>query len=170
MAAQPEIRALEESIDPYLEQSRDAGDPASVRAFFARAALPAVRHVGFRATTTDGVSRHAFVYPMRPDCGAEAAQLLAAHDKALVAGPGRLLAGSTMYVHGDIVVRVIDLQGSWQHVPEQAAGFSPGRTARELSRLLDLAASDDLLSRAGIERFLAQCSMDLVTDRRAQDA
>jgi len=40
VAAQPEVRAVEEAINPYLEEARDFSDPTSVRAFFARAALP----------------------------------------------------------------------------------------------------------------------------------
>ena len=170
VAAQPEVRAVEEAINPYLEQSRDLSDPSSARAFFARAALPAVRHVGTPAAGTDGATRHAFVYPVRPGCGTAVAQLLAEQDEAAVADPGHILVGSTMFLRDDILVRMVDLRGSSQKAVEQAAGFAPGRTAEELSRQLEPDADTDLQSRPGIERFLARCSMNPVTDRQAQDA
>lgn len=170
VAAQPEVRAVEEAVNPYLEESRDLGNPASARGFFARAALPAVEHVASAAAGIGGASRHGFIYLVRPGCGAAAARLLAAHDEAAVSAPGHLLAGSTMYLRDDILVRVIDVHGSYNQAPEQAAGFTPGRTAQELSALLELDADTDMQSRPGIERFLAACSMDPVTDRQAQEA
>ncbi len=45
VARQPEVRAVEEAINPYLEQDRDLRDPDSARVFFTRAALPSVHHV-----------------------------------------------------------------------------------------------------------------------------
>jgi len=170
VAAQPEVRAVEEAINPYLEEARDLSDPASARAFFARAALPAVRHVGAPADAAQGLTRHAFLYPVRPGRGTAVAQLLAEHDETTVADPGNLLAASTMFLRDDILVRMVDLRGPFQQAPGQAAGFAPGLMAKELARQLDLDADTDLQSRPGIERFLAGCSMDPVTDRQAQDA
>lgn len=170
VVAQPEVRAVEEAIGPYLEEPRDLGNSSSARAFFARAAMPAVQCVGAADTEAGGAARYAFRYPVRPGSGAAAAQLMAEQDRAAVADPGRMLAGSTMFVRDDVLVRMVDLRGSHQDAPEQAAGFAPGRTAQELSRHLDVDVGTDLQTRSGIERFLARCSMTPVTDRQAQDA
>ena len=170
VASQPEVRAVEEAINPYLEESRDLGDPASARAFFARAALPAVEHVDAPGERGAAVTRHAFVYPVRPGCGAAAVRLLAEQDKAAAADSRHLLAESTMFLRDDTLVRMVDVRGSYQDALEEAAGFMPGRMAEELSEQLDLDADTDLQSRTGIERFLTRCCMDPVTDRKAQDA
>ncbi|MEK8173143.1 SchA/CurD-like domain-containing protein [Streptomyces sp. M19] len=80
VARQPEVRAVEEAINPYLEVARDLDDPESAREFFQRAALPAVHHLGAaadraeagRAAGSDGAgpatTRHALIYR----CGAAA--------------------------------------------------------------------------------------------------
>jgi hypothetical protein len=171
VAAQPEVREVEEAINPYLEEARDLGDPASARAFFAKAALPAVQHSGSSSARTAGVTtRHAFLYPVKPGCGAAVAQLLAEHDREAVADPAQPLAASTMFLRDDVLVRMVDTAGSYQQSPESAAGFAPGRGAQELSRQLDLEAGTDLQSASGIESFLAGCCLDPVTDRQAQDA
>lgn len=171
VASQPEIRAVEAAINPYLEEARDLGDPASARGFFARAALPAVQHVGTPAASGGDAVRHAFVYPVRPGCGAALARMLAEHDEAAVADPAHALLGSTMFLRDDILVRMVDLHDTTYHeAVEQAAGFAPGPMAEEISRQLDLDADTDLRSLPGMERFLDRCAMDPVTDRRAQDA
>lgn len=170
VASQPEIRAVEEAINPYLEEARDLGDPSSARAFFARAALPAVQHVGTPEAAADAAVRHAFLYPVRPGCGAAVARMLAESDEAAAVDPGRLMAGSTMFLRDDTLVRLVDLHGPYQEAIAQAAGFAPGGAAEELAQQLDLEAGTDLQSLPGIERFLDHCRMDPVTDRRAQDA
>nr|WP_157436761.1 SchA/CurD-like domain-containing protein [Actinospica robiniae] len=170
VAVQPEIRAVEQAINPYLEEARDLDDPSSARAFFARAALPAVQHVGKSADGVDGAVRHAYLYPVRPGCGAEVARLLAEHDEAAVADPGRALIGTTMFLRDDTLVRLVDLNCAQHEAVESAAGFGLGAAAEELSRQLDPEAGTDLRSLPGIERFLEGCRMDPVTDRRAQDA
>jgi hypothetical protein len=97
-------------------------------------------------------------------------RLLAEHDRAALAAPGSPLAAATLFQREDTLVRMVDLSVPCQDAPEAAAGTTPGPAAQELARLLDLDADTDLGSRAGIERLLAHCSMDPVTDRRAQDA
>lgn len=42
VARQPGVRAVEEALNPYLEQDRDLGDPQSARRFFTRAAMPEI--------------------------------------------------------------------------------------------------------------------------------
>lgn len=171
VASQPEVRAVEEAINPYLQEARDLGDPTSARAFFARAALPAVQHVGTPAAGGSDAVRHAFLYPVRPGCGAALARLLAEHDAAAVADPAHALVGATMFLRDDTLVRMVDLHdATYREALEQAAGFAPGSMAEEISRQLDLEAGTDVRSLPAIERFLTGCCMDPVTDRRAQDA
>jgi hypothetical protein len=108
VAAQPEVRAVEEAINPYLEEDRDLTDSSSARAFFARAALPAIDHVGEQ--DTDGpLTRHAFLYPVRAGHGADAARLLATLDAAAAKDSAHPLVAATVFVRDDTLVRVIDL-------------------------------------------------------------
>src|SRR6185437_9261618 len=115
--------------------------------------------------------RHAFLYPVRPGCGAALARLLAEHDAAAVADPAHALVGATRFLRDDTLVRMVDLHdATYREALEQAAGFAPGSMAEEISRQLDLEAGTDVRSLPAIERFLTGCCMDPVTDRRAQDA
>jgi heme-degrading monooxygenase HmoA len=164
VAAQPEVRAVEEAINPYLEEARDFGDPASVRAFFARAALPAVHHVQAMSVAADKVTRRGFLYPVRPGCGARAMRLLRDVDRAAVASPYQPLAASTLFLRDDLLVRVVDLRVAGRDSPaDPAMGVVPD----ELSLLLDPGQGWDLTTGDGIRNFLAGCAMDLVTDRGA---
>ncbi|WP_441245102.1 SchA/CurD-like domain-containing protein [Kitasatospora sp. McL0602] len=168
VAMQPEVRAVEEAINPYLEQDRDLGDPESARAFFMHAALPAVHHVA-----ADGepgaVTRYALLYPVRPGCGAAVAGLLARQDRLAVEEGNPALAAATVFQREDTVVRVVDLTAAPESVPALALGVVGPRATAVLARLVEL-DGHDLRSGAGTARFAAECSMALVTDRRAKDA
>ncbi|MFJ2954116.1 SchA/CurD-like domain-containing protein [Streptomyces sp. NPDC087270] len=114
VAAQPEVRAVEEAINPYLEEDRDLTAAASARAFFARAALPAVGHETDPAPALgagEPLTRQAFLYPVRPGRGADAARLLGTLDAAAATDPTHPLAASTVFQRDDTVVRVIDVRG-----------------------------------------------------------
>lgn len=172
VAAQPEVRAVEEAINPYLEEARDLSDGSSARAFFARAALPAVEHVmgGTEPGPDDDVTRRAFFYPVRPGCGETAARLLAELDAAAAADPGQRLVGSTVFHRDDVLVRVVDLREPQRRSPAGAAdGAVTSGAAGELSRLLDLGEHHDP-STAADEFSYGVRAMDLITDRRAQVA
>lgn len=161
VAAQPEVRAVEEAINPYLEEARDFGDPTSVRAFFARAALPAVHHVRAMAPT-GRVIRRGFLYPVRSGCGASAMRLFRDEDEAAVADASHPLAASTLFMRDDLLVRVADLRGTGRDkLTDPAMGTQPG----ELSLLLDPGQDWDLTTGDGLRNFLASCAMDLITDR-----
>jgi heme-degrading monooxygenase HmoA len=164
VAAQPEVRAVEEAINPYLEESRDFSDPVSVRAFFARAALPAVHHVQAMAGPADEVIRRGFLYPVRPGCGAAAMRLFCDEDRAAAADPNQPLAASTLFMRDDLLVRMVDLRGTGRDkLADPAMGAEPG----ELSLLLDPGRDRDLTTRDGLRNFLASCAMELITDRTA---
>jgi heme-degrading monooxygenase HmoA len=163
VAAQPEVRAVEEAINPYLEQARDFSSPTSVRAFFARAGLPAVHHVQGRAGPAGEASRWGFLYPVRPGCGAAAMRLFAELDQAAAGGPDQPLVGSTLFMRDDLLVRVVDVRGpAREKWADPALGADPG----ELSLLLDPGQDGDLTTKDG---FLAGCAMELITDRLARD-
>src|SRR5882757_6692738 len=111
VAAQPEVRAVEEAINAYLEEPRDFSDPVSVRTFFARAALPAVHHVQAMSWPTGRVTRRGFLYPVRPGRGAAATRLFHDLDGAAAADPSEPLAASTLFMRDDLLVRLVDLRG-----------------------------------------------------------
>ncbi|MFJ9737686.1 SchA/CurD-like domain-containing protein [Streptomyces sp. NPDC101166] len=172
VARQPEVRAVEEAINPYLEQDRDLDDPESARVFFTRAALPAVHHV-----TTDqepaGAVRHALYYPAREGDGMRLAELLAQRDEAAADDPRSPVLRSTIFQRDDVVVRLVDVQEGLDADAGTVLGLTdPARTA-ELTDLLDVAAlgADASALRAGsADRLLALARMELVTDRRSPDA
>jgi hypothetical protein len=169
VAQQPQVRAVEEAINPYLEEERDLGDPEAARAFFARASLPAV-HEAVAEREPDGpVRRYALSYPVRGGSGAAAARVLARSDELAVARPDSPLARSTVFQRDDIVVRVIDLTVP----PEQDLALTTGTTdhdlAAELGRLVELPARADLASAPGRKELFARCAMRQITDRHSQE-
>lgn len=172
VSRQPEVRAVEEAINPYLEQDRDLNDPESARVFFTRAALPAVHHV--TADRQDPqAERYALHYPARPDRGMKLAELLARQDEEAADDPRSPVLRSTIFQRDDVVVRLIDVRGGLEAAdPVQALGLAdPGQVA-ELTTLLDDAAEAGAsASKDGrLARFLELARMDLVTDRRSPDA
>ncbi|WNE99604.1 SchA/CurD-like domain-containing protein [Streptomyces luomodiensis] len=179
VARQPEIRAVEEAINPYLEEDRNLDDPASAREFFARASLPVVHHMTAAGPRpTEDVHRHALLYPVKAGCGPAVASLLARQDELAVnrevaaEQSARTLLSSTIFQRDDIVVRLVDLNVPLDRNPAMAAGVSGRRAAAVLGRLLDLGAEGaaiDLSVDDGLRRFLADCDMTPVTDRRAAD-
>ncbi|WP_055549143.1 SchA/CurD-like domain-containing protein [Streptomyces sp. NBRC 110028] len=174
VARQPEVRAVEEAINPYLEEARDLDDPDSAREFFMRAALPAVHHQaatnGHASEPAGALRRHALLYPVKEGCGTAVAQLLARQDElALAGGAGTPLVSSTIFQHEDIVVRLVDLRARLDRDPALAAGVGGKRAAAMMGRLIDHGADRDLFHEDGLRRFLADCDMEPVTDRRSAD-
>ncbi|WP_330458533.1 antibiotic biosynthesis monooxygenase [Streptomyces sp. NBC_00820] len=147
VAQQPEVRAVEEAINPYLEQDRDLDDQESARMFFTRAALPAVHHVS--ASERPEETRLALFYPARQDQGMRLAELLASCDQAASEDPSSEVLRSTVFQRDDVVVRLVDVRGKdVEALPRDA------RAAAEAKKLLAGAAA----------------RMDLVTDRRSPEA
>ncbi|MFJ4007031.1 SchA/CurD-like domain-containing protein [Streptomyces sp. NPDC090023] len=147
VARQPEVRAVEEAINPYLEQDRDLDDQESARMFFTRAALPAVHHV-VADEQAEG-NRLALFYPARSGQGMRLAELISQHDQVAADDPASTVLRSTVFQRDDVVVRLVDVRGKdVEALPEDA------RAAAEVRGLLH----------GEVAR------MDLVTDRRASDA
>ncbi|MFF9049114.1 SchA/CurD-like domain-containing protein [Streptomyces parvulus] len=176
VAEQPEVRAAEEALNPYLEQDRDLGDPESARVFYTRAALPAVHHVT-AGERDPAAQRHALSYPARSGQGMRLAQLLAERDEAAADDAHSPVLSSTIFQRDDIVVRLIDVRGDLgAGDPAATLGLPDPARVTELTTLLDgPAGSDAGPARPGDEasellRALEDARMVPVTDRRAPDA
>ncbi|GAB2730764.1 SchA/CurD-like domain-containing protein [Streptomyces bullii] len=164
VARQPQVRAVEEALNPHLEQHRDLDDPESARAFFTRAALPAVHHMAAGEEGAEG-ERHALYYPARPGSGLRLAELLAQQDEAAADDPHAPVVRSTIFQRGDVVVRLIDVRGALDADPARALGLADAGQVAELTTLLD----GDGSAGGDLRRLLALARMDLVTDRLAPE-
>jgi hypothetical protein len=183
VARQPEVRAVEEAINPHLEEDRDLDDPEAARDFFMRAALPVVHHLTADPSRPPNLQRHMLLYPVKEGCGPAVASLLARQDDlavtkakaAMEAGGGKgqhTIVSSTVFQRDDIVVRMVDMDVPLDRDLAVAAGVGGPRAAAMLGRLLDAGAGGkkvDLSSEAGLRRFLTDCDMEPVTDRRSAD-
>ncbi|MFE5817032.1 SchA/CurD-like domain-containing protein [Streptomyces sp. NPDC056479] len=170
VSRQPEVRAVEEAINPYLEQDRDLADPESARTFFIRAAMPPVHHVARGGPEPSDIRRHALYYPAKEGCGMALARYLARQDEAAAADPASPVHRSTVFQREDIVVRLIDVQGDPETDPVMALGIHGPRKAAVLARLLDgiaLGVTGRLTGERDANRLLAHTDMALITDRRA---
>ncbi|MER7670011.1 SchA/CurD-like domain-containing protein [Kitasatospora sp. NPDC096128] len=169
VAMQPEVRAVEEELNPYLEEARQLGDPQSARAFFAKAALPA-RHQAIASSAASGrLHRHAVLYPVRPGRGPAVAELLFDHDNLATADPTGPVAAATVFQREDTVVRLVDLRVPAEAEPAAALGVAGDQEAAELAGLLDLGPAGDLRTVAGLNAFLAARAMSPVTDRSSRN-
>ncbi|WP_030204402.1 SchA/CurD-like domain-containing protein [Streptomyces sp. NRRL S-87] len=179
VARQPEVRAVEEAINPYLEQDRDLDDPGSARVFFTRAALPALHHVAAGQTAgAEGagapVRRYALHYPARPEHGMRLAELLAWQDVAAAEDPGSPVLRSTIFQRDETVVRMIDVRGELEAAdPVVCLGLPDPVRAAELTTLFDTDPAGPVdparLGPADLARFLDTARMRLITDRRSPD-
>ncbi|MCI3242734.1 MULTISPECIES: SchA/CurD-like domain-containing protein [Streptomyces] len=167
VSRQPEVRAVEEAINPYLEQDRDLNDPESARVFFTRAALPAVHHV--TAERQEGqAERYALSYPARPGRGMRLAELLARQDEAAADDPRSPVVRSTIFQRDDVVVRLVEVSGGLDAAdPALILGLADPAQAAELTEFpAEASAPRD----AELARFVKLARMDLVTDRRSPEA
>ncbi|MDN3268104.1 SchA/CurD-like domain-containing protein [Streptomyces sp. MA15] len=173
VASQPEVQAVEEAINPHLEQDRDLTDSDSARIFFTRAALPAMQHVTAGRPEPAGLQRHMLYYPAVTDRGLELARFLAHQDEAAASDPDSPVYASTVFQRDDVVVRMIDFTGELDLDPAAALGVKGPGKAAELERLLDGAAigvEGSLDSERTLHRLLAHADMLPVTDRISADS
>ncbi|RST01107.1 TcmI family type II polyketide cyclase [Streptomyces sp. WAC07149] len=159
VSEQPEVRAVEHAINPYLEQDRDLSDPESARMFFMRAGLPAVHHVSPHGPRPDEVTRHALFYPAKPGRGPLVARFLARQDETAAGVPTSPVLSSTVFQRDDVVVRLLDVKGPADGRFAAGFGIEGPRKAAVLNRLLAGAP--------GPGPAAAPHPMDLITDRRA---
>lgn len=171
IARQPEVRAVEEAISPYLEQDRNLDDPDSARVFFTRAALPAVHHVSAGEERQD-TTRHAMYYPARAGQGLRLAELLSRQDERAADDPRSPVLRSTVFQRDDTVVRLIDVRGKDTDAAQMLGLTDRARTA-ELTALLDadaLGVDASALRDGAADRLLTLARMELVTERHSPDA
>ncbi|MFF1639746.1 SchA/CurD-like domain-containing protein [Streptomyces sp. NPDC058246] len=173
VARQPEVRAVEEAINPYLEQDRDLSDPDSARVFFTRAALPSVHHVVAGRKEPADLRRHALYYPAKRGSGMELARLLAHQDEAAADDPKNPVYRSTVFQRDDIVVRLIDITGELDSDALASLGLKGPKKAAAMELLLDGAAigvEGSLETERNINRLLSHADMMPVTDRSSADS
>lgn len=174
LAAQPAIRATEEALNPLLAEPRDLSNPGAAAAFFQRAMMRQIVH---EVTDPDllapsagaATRRMALTYPLRPGTGDTAAGLLSGGRRvAARAGERSVLASTSVFQQGDLLVRVVEYVGE----PEDArAGFAEAiadsPTTVQLTQLFE--PGWDLHTESGFLRFLTERQLRLVTDRRAEE-
>ncbi|MBB4899663.1 heme-degrading monooxygenase HmoA [Streptomyces griseostramineus] len=173
VATQPEVRVVEDAINPYLEQDRDLSEPDSARVFFTRAALPAMQHVTAGRPEPAHLRRHMLYYPAVAGRGLELARFLAHQDEAAANDPDSPVYASTVFQREDVVTRLIDVTGELDLDPAAALGVKGPGKAAELQRLLDGAAigvEGSLDSERNLNRLLAHADMMPVTDRSSADS
>jgi quinol monooxygenase YgiN len=169
VARQPEVRAVEEAVNPYLELDRDLGDAQSARTFFTRAALPMVHHVTVPGHDLSGTTRHGLCYEAHQGRGLALAQFLAGQDQAAADDPSCPVVRSTIFQRDDTVVRVIDVNGDLRARPDAALGLVEGpRKAAVLGRLLR--DGDVPTTEKDVSLLLDRCLMSPVTDRSAPES
>ncbi|AXL90951.1 TcmI family type II polyketide cyclase [Streptomyces sp. CB09001] len=169
VARQPGVRAVEEALNPYLEQDRDLGDPQSARRFFTRAAMPAVHHTTYPDRAGARPERLALLYPVRDGAGPELARLLARQDASAARNPDGPVLAATVFHRDDLVVRLVDVDGDPEDAPAEVLGLH-GRGAADAERLLDAAAvgvDGSPAEAATLSRLLRRIRMTPLTDRRS---
>ncbi|MDG9721801.1 SchA/CurD-like domain-containing protein [Streptomyces sp. DH41] len=185
VARQPGVQAVEEALNPYLEQERDLRDPRSARRFFTRAAMPAVHHMTSRGRAGARDARLALLYPARAGAGLELARLLAGQDAAAVHAPDNPVRSATVFHRDDLVVRLVDVDGDPEDAPAYVLGLHGATDATGTAgtagiagiavaeRLLDTAAvgvDGPLTEARTLSLLLARVRMRPLTDRRSSDS
>lgn len=176
VARQPGVRAVEEALNPYLEQDRDLGDPHSARRFFTRAAMPAVHHAASRGRSGARTQRLALLYPVRTGAGPELARLLARQDASAAYAVDGPVVAATVFHRDDLVVRLVDVAGDPEDAPaavlglDAATGVNGASGATGVERLLDTAAvgvDGSPADARALSRLLSRARMTPLTDRRS---
>ncbi|MBB5825923.1 SchA/CurD-like domain-containing protein [Micromonospora carbonacea] len=169
LSAQPAIRRTESALNPLLTEKRDLEAPTGARDFFARAMMTRVVHrVTDPALLAPGGERIriALRYPVRPGRGDDIAELLGAGRPLLGAATTTPLASTSVFWHGDFVVRVADFVGGLDAAADHLGRTVVGApTTAGMTGLLE--PGWDLTTPAGFARFFAEQRLDLVTHRQS---
>jgi hypothetical protein len=171
LATQPAIRETEAALNPLLAERRELGDPRAVRAFFASAMMTRVVHRVTEPRLLPAAGgpriRIALRYPVLPGRGGDVAEVLRGGRSLLGSEQTTVLASTTVFRHGDLVVRVADFVGDLEQAAAHLGRTVIGRpTTAELTRLLE--PGWDLTTEAGFQRFFADQRLTPVTDRQAE--
>jgi len=173
LAAQPAIRATEEALNPLLAEPRDLSDPGAAAAFFQRAMMRQIAHQitdpDLLAPSAGGATRRtALAYPLRPGTGDAAARLLSAgHPAAVRARERTVVASTSVFQQGDLLVRAVEYVGEAEDARACLAEAIAGTPAT--ARLTEFFEPGwDLRTESGFLRFFAERQLRLVTDRRAE--
>ncbi|WP_158848659.1 SchA/CurD-like domain-containing protein [Saccharothrix deserti] len=127
LAGQPQIRAVEEQLRPYLAEDRDLSDAAGRRRFLATSVM---RVVANRNGHTGHLPRTAALYQTLPRQGREVARLLAAEGPA----PG---CGATVFRRRDMVVHLLESPDGMIAVPLAGLLAPLVRLARPMTLVTD---------------------------------
>jgi hypothetical protein len=172
LSGQPQIQATEQALNPSLAEPRNLGDPAAMGAYFRRAMMECLvdRRIPIQPDDDEcTVTRHALLYPLRPGTGGAADGVFQAGGDPPPRAGGTRLHSTTVFRHGDTVVRMFEIAGALdqaiEHLVRAAALQSAGRG---LAEFLD--AGVDLTSEDGLRTFFHEQLMSVVTDRHALKA
>ena len=168
LGRQPEIRAVEERLNPFLEEERDVTSRDGARQFFQRAMMERVTHRAAPQGPGPGTPRYALLYPFRPGAGGEALDLFRmGGDPPPQAGATRLLS-TTVFRKDDLVVRVFEIDGALdeaiEHLVRASALFDVCSRLQPL-----LAETVDLTNEDGLRRFFQDQMMTVLTHRHADE-
>ncbi|MEU7755584.1 SchA/CurD-like domain-containing protein [Micromonospora sp. NPDC049101] len=174
LSADPAIRATEAALNPYLVEQRDLDRPEAARGFFRRAMMRRVVH---RETApellpsdpTGPRTRLALAYPTSPGRGDDLAAVLAeAGELPVRAAPRTALANTTVFQHGDLVIRFAEVAGDLDTAQRHLSqAVSRAATTGRLTGLLR--PGTDLGTQAGFAEFFRDHRLTLVADRRAEE-
>lgn len=168
LGRQPEIRDVEQRLNPLLEESRDLTSPDGARQFFRRAMMERLTHRVAENLSRSGTPRYALLYPFLPGAGGQAGDLFQmGGDPPPQAGATRLLS-TTVFRKEDLIVRVFEIDGdvaeAVEHLVRAAALFDLGRRLQPL-----LAGTVDLTNEEGLRRFFEDQMMTVLTHRHADE-
>lgn len=157
---QPQIRAVEEALDPYLSTPRDLRSAEGVRAFLHHALLPIIRPAGAGepepAAADLAAERCGLLLPVRDGGGDQAAQAFAALTSPV---------STTAFRRGDVLVGLLEASDGIDDTIDQLA-LSGSRTAAAALLAGAVHTTADLQTAGGLRSFLAECRMELLTDRQ----
>jgi hypothetical protein len=169
LSRQPQLRAVEEALDPYLERPRDLSHPDGMRDFLERSRLEQVQD---RVTPPDLLpaygqateERVVLCLPVRPGGGSDVARLLA-RVRDLTPDVPTTVARTTIFANRDVAVWVVDVAGD----PDEALDGLAAAAVRsgavpELTRFVGVA--QDITTRPRFREFLADCTARALSDRR----
>ncbi len=127
LASQPQIRAVEERLRPYLVEDRDLSDEDSRRRFLSTAVMRVVAQHG---GPTDHAARTAVLYQAAPGAGPDVARMLAERDRDAA-------RGATVFRRRDLIVHLVEGPADVPVVPPPDAVIVHVRSALPMTLVTD---------------------------------